>query len=207
MAQIPLAMAVAAPIMQAVGGYQQADAEAGRMRTEAGLLEANARTVQQQTAIKEGLQRRRAGAVLGEQRAAIAQSGFAPSGTMGDIATQSGTEAELDALATRYEGAVQAQSMQGQAAQLRAGARQTKRAAGIGLATSFLTGAASGYGTYAATGGTPDKLGFSALGPRNVMRHSAIPGGFASADSASNILRGYGCLRSPCTSSRRPRRA
>ena len=110
---------------------------------------------------------------------------------MGDIVTQSATNSELDALAIRYEGRVKSNEMRGQAEQLRAGAKQVKKAAGLGLATSLLTGAASGYGAYASMGGTPDKAGYSIFGPSNVMRHSAIPRGFSAAGAASNTLRGY----------------
>ena len=191
MGAIPIAMAVGAPMLQAAGQYMQAGAEADAMRAQALGLEGNARINDAQTALREGLQRRRAGEVLGEQRASIAQSGFGSGGTMGDIVRQSVAGSELDALAIRYEGRVRSDEMRGQAEQLRFGARQTKKAAGLGLATSLLTGAAGGYGAYATMGGTPDKLGFSMFGPRNVMRHSAIPGGFSAASSASTTLRGY----------------
>ena len=191
MGAIPIAMAVGAPMLQAYGQYMQADSEADVMRLQARQLDANAGVNDAQTALREGLQRRRAGEVLGEQRAAITQSGFGAGGTMGDIVTQSATNSELDALAIRYEGRVKSDEMRGQATQLSAGAKATKRAAGIGLGASILTGAASGYGAYASMGGTPDKLGFSVLGPKNVMRHSAIPRGFSAANSASKTLRGY----------------
>ena len=191
MGAIPIAMAVGAPMLQAYGQYMQADSEADVMRLQAGQLDANAGVNDAQTALREGLQRRRAGEVLGEQRASIAQSGFGSGGTMGDISAQSATNAEMDALSIRYEGRVKSDEMRGQATQLRAGAKATNRAAGIGLSASILTGAASGYGAYASMGGTPDKLGFSVLGPKNVMRHSAIPRGFSAANSASKTLRGY----------------
>lgn len=191
MAAVPVAMAAGSSLLQGFGQYQQASAEADRMRAEASQLDSNARVNDQQTNLAEGLQRRRADALLGEQRASIAQSGFGSGGTMGDIARQSGIEASLDALATRYEGNVRSASMRGQAEQNRWGAKQTKRAAGIGLATSLISGASSAYGAYAATGGTPDKLGYSILGPKNVMRSSAIPGGFSQANSASRIIGGY----------------
>lgn len=191
MGAIPIAMAVGAPMLQAYGQYMQASDAADVMRLEAGGLDANARVNDIQTNMRENLQRRRAGEVLGEQRAGIAQSGFGSGGTMSDIARQSGTDAEMDALAIRYEGRVKSDEMRGQAEQLRYGAKQTKRAAAIGAGMSLLTGAASGYGAYASMGGTPDKLGYSMSGPSNVMRHSAIPRGFSSARSASNTLRGY----------------
>lgn len=191
MGAIPIAMAAGAPMLQAYGQYMQAGAEADAMRAQARGLEGNASINDLQTNSAENLQRRRAGAVLGEQRAAIAQSGFGSGGTMGDIVRQSVTSSELDALAIRYEGRIRSDEMRGQAEQLRFGAKQTKKAAGLGLATSLLTGAAGGYGAYASMGGTPDKLGFSVLGPRNVMRHSAIPRGFSAASSASTTLRGY----------------
>lgn len=189
MAAIPVAMAAGGAILQGAGNYVQAGNEADAMRAQARGLDANAKINDTQTALREGLQRRRAGEVLGEQRAAIAQSGFGSGGTMGDIVRQSVASSELDALAIRYEGRVRSDEMRGQAEQLRFGAKQTKKAAG--LATSLLTGAAGGYGAYASMGGTPDKLGFSMYGPKNVMRHSAIPGGFSAASSASNTLRGY----------------
>lgn len=191
MAAIPVAMAAAGPILQQAGNYMQAGAEADAMRVQARGLEGDAAINDIQTAAREGLQRQRAGQVLGEQRASIAQSGFGGGGTMGDIVRQSVAGSELDALAIRYEGRVRSDEMRGQAEQLRAGAKATKRAAGLGLATSILTGTASGYGAYASTGGTPDKAGYSVLGPKNVMRHSAIPRGFSAANAATTTLRGY----------------
>jgi hypothetical protein len=104
---------------------------------------------------------------------------------------ESAANSELDALAIRFQGRVKADSLRGQAQQKLYTAGQTKRAAGIGLATSTIGAVASGYGAYTTMGGTPDKLGFSVLGPKNVMRHSAIPGGFSAARSASNTLRRY----------------
>lgn len=190
MSAVPVAMAVGAPILQGIGGYMQGSDQADQMRAQARGLDANARANDIQTQEQENLQRRRAGVVLGEQRAAIAQSGFGAGGTMGDIMRQSGTESELDALAIRFEGGLRSSEMRGQAQQLRYGAKQAKRSAGFGLATSLLNGAAGGYGTYAAMGGTTDKLAYSVLGPRNVMRHSSFAQGMKNASSASFALRG-----------------
>lgn len=191
MGAMPVAMAVGGQGLAAYGQYMQAVEQANAMRAQAGALEANATANDLHTQERENLQRRRAAVVLGEQRAAIGQSGFGSGGTMGDIVRESGTNSELDALAIRFEGRVKSDEMRGQAEQLRYGAKQTKRAAGINAGTSLLTGVASGYGAYAAMGGTPDKAGYSIFGPSNVMRHSAIPRSAASARTASNVLRGY----------------
>lgn len=191
MGAVPVAMAMGAPVLQAWGGYMQASGEADALRASARQDEANARNVEIQSAAEEDLQRRRAGAVMGEQRAAIAQSGFGSGGTMADLVGESAANSELDALAIRFQGRVKADTLRGQAQQKRYTAKQTKRAAGIGLATSVLGAVASGYGAYATMGGTPDKLMGSVLGPKNVMRHSAIPRGQSAASSAAYTLRGY----------------
>lgn len=108
---------------------------AGRIRLESGL--------------NEEAHRRAAKRVLGEQRAAMFESGVQFSGSSADVYGQSELDAELDALNIRYEGDQQARAQEmdaysamSEAAALRVSAKQYRRAAWIGAGTAALqTGA------------------------------------------------------------------
>lgn len=69
--------------------------------------EQNAALSAQQTSAREEEIRRRARRALGQQRAAIAQSGTGEDGTNAQLAFQSTANAELDALNVRYAGALE----------------------------------------------------------------------------------------------------
>jgi hypothetical protein len=98
--------------IQAVGAMFEGQAKAQQEHEasninlyQAKLAERNATNVTNQAAAQESTQRRKARAFLGEQRAAMAQSGFDPnSGSMEGLYDQSAANAELDALNIRYEG-------------------------------------------------------------------------------------------------------
>ncbi len=153
---IPLLLAAATfgtGAMQALGTYSQAGSQADALRKNARLLDQNAVLTEKQAALAEQLQRKRSGQILGAQRASIAQSGFAPVGTMAQIAEESGTAAELDALNIRYEGALKAKSMRDEAAQMRTSARAVKQAGALGAFGQLIQSGVSAYGGYAAAGG------------------------------------------------------
>lgn len=69
--------------------------------------EQNAALSAQQTSAREEAVRRAARRALGQQRAAIAQSGTGTGGTNAALAEQSTTNAELDALNVRYAGVLE----------------------------------------------------------------------------------------------------
>ncbi len=115
--------------------------------------EANARSLEMQagsvraaTAAREGLQRQRSGDALANQRAALLQSGVSPtSGTALIGVNQSTYDAELDALTTRYEGLLQAQGIDTQAAMSRYEGKAKKRQANISGAGQLIGTAGAAY--------------------------------------------------------------
>lgn len=147
---------VAATGMKALGQLQQADAESQAHRYNAGVAAQQAVVEGQQASAREDAQRRQARQVLGQQRAAFAQSGGGMGGSAGDIMGQSAIDAELDALTIRYEGQMRARGFDAQAEQERFAARSAKKAGYWAAAGTVLGGAADYYGARAgAPGGTP----------------------------------------------------
>jgi hypothetical protein len=112
-------MMVASTAMSAVGALQageaadaQAKAQADANRYNAQVKELQAGVERQVAGRKEEAQRREARQVLGEQRAALAQSGVQlGTGSAADIQEQSATMAELDALTIRYQGEMAAKGL------------------------------------------------------------------------------------------------
>jgi hypothetical protein len=95
-------------IVSAVAGVggSVADGQASAAQRGYGALLAreNSKMVGDQTAARELAVRRDAAQTLGEQRAAVAESGTGFGGSNGLIMAQDSALAELDALNTRYEG-------------------------------------------------------------------------------------------------------
>lgn len=98
-------------------------------------------------AVKEDQVRRKAALVLGEQRAAIAQSGLGASGSMLDIYDESEINAEMDALNVRYEGEMTARGYGNQvnlenyqASSAKSNAGRAMTGGYLGLAGSLLGG-------------------------------------------------------------------
>lgn len=113
----------------------------------------NADTALQQSASEQARQNRRARQVMGEQRAATAQSGTGFGGSNADLLDQSATLAELDMLNIAYEGQMRARGseIQAQGEDYSAGvnkgnAKRAKRAGIFNAGRSLLTGFSSGYG-------------------------------------------------------------
>ena len=110
---------IASTIISAVGALQagaaaeaQAETQAQANRYNAQVKELQAGVERQVAGRKEEAQRREARQVLGEQRAALAQSGVQlGTGSAADIQEQSATMAELDALTIRYQGEMAAKGL------------------------------------------------------------------------------------------------
>lgn len=149
----------------------QANQQAAALDRNAALSDQQAAQVYAQNVNRETAQRAQAGQQLGEQRAAVAESGFNPNtGSALDTQVQSVRNAELDALQTRYQGILQGQSLEDQAAQDRYAARTARASArnsligtGISAAASLLGGVAK-YGKdvglfSGSTGGSFSSLG------------------------------------------------
>lgn len=124
MAAGPLMLAAAA--VQAIGAIQagQAAKEEANARAQANIYNAKVKEMQagiarQQANAREEQQRRKGRQLLGEQRAAIAESGVGFMGSPLDIAEQSATRAELDSLTIRYEGELESKGLLADAEQQR----------------------------------------------------------------------------------------
>lgn len=111
----------------------------------------------------EDAQRRKNAIALGTQRAALIQAGIGTDGSAADVYQQSAANAELDALATRYEGTMNARRYAIQASQDQYAAQvadwNSERASTggyLGAAASLLKGA----GGYLANRGKASGGGF-----------------------------------------------
>lgn len=191
MAALPAVVAATSAgstILGAVGEAKTLEAQAAQADYRAKLAERNMGIVEQQTTARVGQQQRQAGQILGEQRAAIAQSGFGSSGTMLDIASQSGTQSILDALSLRYEGNLKKVELASEAEMARWEATQARNAKARTIGTAMLLAPAQAYLGYTSAGGT-----FGTRGA-GVMRSSAIPTAEANARAASRALNPWGTL-------------
>jgi hypothetical protein len=144
--------------LAAFGELQSSGDRAAQLRSQqqaamfdSAIAEQNARMERQQAGAREELQRRRAGQVLGEQRAAFAQAGTGTGGSAADVMAQSLVNAELDALTLRYEGEMRARGQEivstqktAEAASLGAAASSARRTGGI-KALGTVLGGVGGY--------------------------------------------------------------
>jgi len=158
-----LAYATAAvAVVGAYSAYQAGEATEAGLKAqaqgreyEATIAAQNAQVARQQANAREEAQRRHARQVLGDQRAALAESGVGLSGSSADIYRQSAANAELDALNIRYEGELAARGLLAQSELDRYGgrvdrsnAKGAKRAGTLDAATTLLTGGSKAYGYY-----------------------------------------------------------
>jgi hypothetical protein len=141
---------VGAAAVTAVSAIAAGDAQRRAAHTNADIARQKAKIAEQQAGVNEDAQRRRASMVLGQQRAAAAESGSdLSSGTNADLAAQSATNAELDALNIRYQGKIGALSDTEQAGFDDMRARDANTAGYLNAGASAL----SAYGSY----GRPNK--------------------------------------------------
>lgn len=162
MAALPLTTIFSAvsTAFSVIGAISDANSRSDAYESQAQWNEYNA-TIQrqnadaslQQSASEQARQNRRARQVMGEQRAATAQSGTGFGGSNADLLDQSATLAELDMLNIAYEGQmrargseIQAQGEDYSASANRRTARNTRRAGIFNAGRSLLTGVSSGYG-------------------------------------------------------------
>lgn len=173
--EVGVGMLVASAGLKAVGSIMQGESSASAANMQADWALDNAKLSREDAALSrlnadraraegyaaEDTQRRGGRMQLGRQAAAIAQSGIvAGSGSALDVATQSATFAELDALNVRYEGLMRGSSFDQQAVQYdreaighereaaigRYTAKSARQAGYLGAATGVLSSAASYYG-------------------------------------------------------------
>jgi len=151
---------IASTAFQVIGAISDANSKSDAYESQAQWNEYNA-TIQrqnadsalQQSSSEQARQNRRARQVMGEQRAATAQSGTGFGGSNADLLDQSATLAELDMLNIAYEGQMRARGseIQAQGEDYSAGvnkgnAKRAKRAGIFNAGRSLLTGFSSGYG-------------------------------------------------------------
>lgn len=163
MAAGPLMLAAAA--VQAIGAIQagQAAKEEANARAQANIYNAKVKDMQagiarQQANAREDQQRRKARQMLGSQRAAISESGVGFMGSALDIAEESATRAELDALTIRYEGDLESRGLLADAEQERyeskvnvMAGKNAMKGAYLSATGALLSGGARYYG-YQETG-------------------------------------------------------
>jgi hypothetical protein len=138
--------AIGAAVLAASAIYrgQVAKSEAN---AQANIADQNARTARLQAGVREDLIRRQNRAKLGEQRAAVEQSGFDPNtGSLLELQGDSAAAGEFDALTTRYEGALQALSFSTQADSLRRSGKAAARTGFLNAAGTLLSSFGSKYG-------------------------------------------------------------
>lgn len=137
---------IAAGVLQAMGTIQSGNQADKIGSANARALEAQAGSVRAATVEREGMVRSRNRQELSKQRAALLQNGIDPaSGTALIGVTQSTYDAELDALTARYEGMLQAQGIDQQAAMSRYEGKARKKASRVSAAGQLLTTAGSAY--------------------------------------------------------------
>lgn len=141
---LPMIVLAAGTALKTVGQLQAADAQSQTARYNAKMANQQAEVERQQTLAREEAQRRQAAQVLGQQRAAFAQSGGGMGGSAADVMQQSSAMAELDALTIRYEGDLRARGLDAQAEQERFAAR-TARKQGYFQAAGTILGGVGDY--------------------------------------------------------------
>lgn len=147
MMAIPIILTVAAGAMQAMGSITAASNAAGEQLERAKANEEAARVARGQASAREEIVRRDNSRRLGEQRAAVAQSGFDPqTGSTLALQGESAREAELDSLTEFYRGRLQSTSLENEAGSLRARAKVTRRQGYLNAAGTVLSTAAKAYG-------------------------------------------------------------
>lgn len=144
----PITIAIiGSTILQGAGSALSGRAQRKATEQSAKLAEMNAQRELAEAGEAEGRQRRIGRRALATQKAAVAQSGFAMSGSMLDWLEESATMAELDALNIRYEGNARATAQRIGAQMTLAQGRDAQTAGYIGAGANLLQGAAQ-FGQY-----------------------------------------------------------
>lgn len=95
---------VGAAVVGAISAISAGDSARKQAHFQADVSKQRAQVAADQANVNEDAQRRRAAMALGQQRAAIIQAGGGTDGTNAELAKESGTNAEIDALNIRYQG-------------------------------------------------------------------------------------------------------
>jgi D-serine dehydratase len=134
--------------MSAGQQYSQGIAQKNISEYNAKVSEQEQKTTLDQYAREEEATRRETSQALAKQRAAIAESGAGSGGSNGMLADQSAVLAELDALNTRYTGAIRGAGLLSQARQYRLSGSAAAKGGGLLAGASLLSGASDTYKSY-----------------------------------------------------------
>ena len=148
------AVGVAGAISQSNNQQAQIKAQINADQMNADALKQQASVVNQQAAMAEDAQRKQARQLMGEQRAAIAESGtgLLASGNQ-RLVVQSAKAAEQDALNIRYGGLLEAHGLLAKSAQEEYQGRALKSQLGRLRTSGYLNAFASGLSGYTSSGG------------------------------------------------------
>lgn len=130
------------------GQIQQAKAEKEVADYNAEVLESQAKAVEKKTTFDEDLHRDRVRKILSSQRAQYGSRGIDITGTPLLVQLDTAERGELDALAIRYGGDVEAALTRSQANLVKMGGRNRRVASYYGAGRTLLSGASSLAGTY-----------------------------------------------------------
>lgn len=167
------AVAAVGALKSAQAQSQQADAAANAATYNA-LADNNRATVAlQQGNAQEESQRRQAAIALGNQNAAMAQTGTdLASGSALDLYKQSATSAELDALNIRYGSQLQAQGLQSQSTLDAMQATQQQRNAQTAMSNGYLNAGAAALSTYGSYSSNSAQLDYYKARPTGTLATS-----------------------------------
>lgn len=146
----------------AASAISQSNTQQAQLKAQANAAEMNAAALKEQAGQVRALanqdeeqQRRKARAIMGEQRAAIAEAGIGLTSSTGEgLAVQSAINAERDALAIRYGGLLEAHGLMAQSAQEKYQADAARSQVGRVRASGYLNAFSGALSGYTAGGGT-----------------------------------------------------
>lgn len=136
------ALIAASAVLSGVGAAASGMQAAAAADYNAQVAERDAQMATQAAAFEEDLHRERLRKTLSAQRVATGASGGAMEGSPLIVMQQTAEDAEIDALAIRYGGSVEAARAQSRAAASRMEARAARTGAVIGAGASLLSGGA-----------------------------------------------------------------
>lgn len=131
----------AGALFSAFGALQQGAQQSAALRYNAAVAENDALAVRQSAEFEARNTRRRAQAMMAQNRAASGASGVTMEGSPLLAMSESNYEAELDALAIEYSGSIAEARAKSQAAVDRMQSAQASRAGYFGAGSALLTGA------------------------------------------------------------------
>lgn len=146
----------------AASAISQSNTQQAQLKAQAQANEMNANALKEQAGQVRALanqdeeqQRRKARAIMGEQRAAISEAGIGLTSSTGEgLQVQSAINAERDALAIRYSGLLEAHGLMAQSAQEKYQADAARSQVGRVKASGYLNAFSSALSGYTAGGGT-----------------------------------------------------